>query len=149
MRPALEPSAKAYLSQCRKTLKSIEDRFDVCQLDIDKFFNSLTDMATVDLAEYPTLSTDVIITGLRPEKFPEGWKRVQHALQKAQARLATATDEEDFQSVGHLCRGALISTAQAVYDPERHPSLDGVSPRHRHKAAARRVLCRRAFRKCK
>ena len=128
VRSSLEPPAKAYLSQCRKTLKSIADRFDVCQPDIDTFFNSLTDMATVELAEYPTLSTDVIITGLRPEKFLEGWKRVQRALQKAQARLATATDEEDFQSVGHLCREALISTAQAVYDPERHPPLDGVAP---------------------
>ena len=128
VRSALEPPSKAYLAQCRKTLKSIADRFDVFQPDIDTFFDSLTDMATVELAEYPTLSTDVVITKLRPEKFPEGWNRVQRALQKAQTRLATATYEEDFQSVGHLCREALISTALAVYDPDRHPSLDGVAP---------------------
>ena len=53
---------------------------------------------------------------------------MQRALRKAQAGLVAAKDEEDFQSVGHLCREALISTAQAVYDPERHPPLDGVAP---------------------
>lgn len=128
VRSALGPPAKAYLAECRKPLKSIADVFDACQPDIDEFFDSLTDMATVELAEYPTLSTDVVITELCPEKFPEGWKRVQRVLQKAQARLATAKDEEDFQSVGHFCREALISTAQAVYDPDRHPPLDGVAP---------------------
>ena len=82
MRSALEPPAKAYLEQRRKTLKSVADSFDACRPDIDKFFDSLTDMATVELAEYPTLSTHVVISELHPEKLPEGWKRVQRILQK-------------------------------------------------------------------
>ena len=35
---------------------------------------------------------------------------------------------EQFQAVGHLCRETLISVAQAVYDRERHRTLDGVEP---------------------
>jgi hypothetical protein len=38
--------------------------------------------------------------------------------------------EEHFQVVGLLCREALISVAQEVFDADRHPVLDGakVSP---------------------
>jgi hypothetical protein len=43
-------------------------------------------------------------------------------------RLREASNEEQFQSVGHLCREALISAAQAVYDRSRHPPVDGVAP---------------------
>jgi hypothetical protein len=39
--------------------------------------------------------------------------------------LASAETEEQFQAVGLFCREALISLAQAVYDPIRHPTLDG------------------------
>ncbi len=41
-------------------------------------------------------------------------------------RLASAQDEEQFQAVGLLCRETLISTAQAVFVAEAHPTLDGV-----------------------
>jgi len=34
--------------------------------------------------------------------------------------------EEDFQGVGHLCREALITLGQVVWDPDRHPILDGL-----------------------
>jgi hypothetical protein len=43
-------------------------------------------------------------------------------------RLASARSEEQFQAVGLLCREALISLAQAVYDRARHPPLDGTEP---------------------
>jgi hypothetical protein len=42
--------------------------------------------------------------------------------------LAVAVNEEDFQGVGLLCREALISLAQAVYDPDVHVSSEGVQP---------------------
>jgi hypothetical protein len=42
--------------------------------------------------------------------------------------LASARNEEQFQTVGLLGREALISLAQAVYVRERHPPLDGVEP---------------------
>lgn len=59
---------------------------------------------------------------------PTGWERVDRCVEKARGQLATALVEEDFQQVGLLCREVLISTAQAVYDPQRHPPLDGTTP---------------------
>lgn len=59
---------------------------------------------------------------------PTGWERVDRCVEKARGYLAAAAAEEDFQHVGLLCREVLISTAQAVYDPQRHPPLDGVTP---------------------
>jgi hypothetical protein len=43
-------------------------------------------------------------------------------------RLAEAMNEEQFQAVGLLCREALISLGQSVYDAQKHFSLDGVNP---------------------
>jgi hypothetical protein len=56
------------------------------------------------------------------------WVRTRRAVDTMNARLAAAQSEEDFQSVGHLAREVLISLAQAVYDPERHPTEDNVTP---------------------
>jgi hypothetical protein len=38
--------------------------------------------------------------------------------------LGYASNEEQFQTVGLVGREALISLAQAVYDPAKHPSLE-------------------------
>jgi hypothetical protein len=54
------------------------------------------------------------------------WDKVDHHLKAAHERLQDASFEEDFQQAGLLCREALISLAQAVFDPQRHPTLDGV-----------------------
>jgi hypothetical protein len=55
-----------------------------------------------------------------------GWERVDRNVDKITDQLAKADNEEDFQAIGLLCREALISVAQAVYDPLDHPSLDDV-----------------------
>jgi hypothetical protein len=62
------------------------------------------------------------------ERPPTGWTRVDRGIEKMREALERARDEEDFQSVGHLGREALISLAQAVYIREKHPPLDGVEP---------------------
>lgn len=54
-----------------------------------------------------------------------GWERVDRVVTQLRRRLASANNEEEFQSIGLLCREVLISLAQAVYDPQRHPSVDG------------------------
>jgi hypothetical protein len=66
-------------------------------------------------------------TGRVGEFEPTGWVRVDRSVGELRNRLASATAEEHFQAVALLCREALISVAQAVFDPERHPSLDGVA----------------------
>ncbi len=40
--------------------------------------------------------------------------------------LEQAKSEEQCQAVGLYCRELLISVAQAVFDPDRHPTIDGV-----------------------
>ena len=59
---------------------------------------------------------------------PTGWARVDRSVEKIIKTLEAAKNEEDFQAVALLCREAIISLAQAVYDPERHESIDGVKP---------------------
>ena len=61
---------------------------------------------------------------------PSGWELVDRTMGKIRGQLATASVEEDFQQVGHLCREALISLAQAVFDPERHPPLGSDDANH-------------------
>jgi hypothetical protein len=57
-----------------------------------------------------------------------GWERIDRTVQKARANLASASNEEDFQAVGLLCREVLITLGQEVWDVARHPPLDGVDP---------------------
>lgn len=68
-----------------------------------------------------------IVTGRSDGYEPTGWARVDRVLDSLGHELADARTEEQFQSIGLHCREALISLAQAVYDPARHPSLDGVA----------------------
>ncbi len=71
---------------------------------------------------------DRIHSGFRTDYEPTGWERVDRTVGELRSRLAAAQTEEQHQAVGLLCREALISTAQAVFVAEKHPSLDGVAP---------------------
>lgn len=68
--------------------------------------------------------------GQRVEVFdePTGWQKVDRQLQEVRLRLDTADSEEQYQAVGLLCREVLISVAQEVFNPIRHPSQDSVNP---------------------
>ncbi len=57
---------------------------------------------------------------------PTGWAKVDRTVTEIRQRLEQASTEEQFQTVGTLCREALISLAQAVFDAARHPIVDGV-----------------------
>jgi len=57
---------------------------------------------------------------------PTGWAKVDRTVTEIRQRLEQASTEEQFQTVGTLCREALISLAQAVFDAARHPTVDGV-----------------------
>jgi hypothetical protein len=56
-----------------------------------------------------------------------GWDKVDRHLAAAAERLKDARFEEEFQQVGLLCRETLISLAQALFDPQRHPTLDSIA----------------------
>jgi hypothetical protein len=67
-----------------------------------------------------------LTTGAAPLPEPTGWERVDRTVTEVRKRLASAKVEEQFQTVGLLCRETLISLGQAVFVPDDHPTLDGV-----------------------
>jgi hypothetical protein len=68
---------------------------------------------------------------------PTGWPKVDRQLQEMRLRLAQAQSEEQCQAVGLLAREVLITAAQTVFDPDRHPAIDRVEPSN---TDARRLL---------
>ncbi len=69
-----------------------------------------------------------ILINETPLRESTGWVRVDRGLDKARTQLERSKTEEDFQSIGLLCRETLISLAQAVYDSKKHCTTDGVIP---------------------
>lgn len=67
-----------------------------------------------------------IATGRAEIHEPTGWPRVDRVLDSLAVDLPAAQTEEEFQAIALSCREALISLSQAVHDPDRHPTLDGV-----------------------
>lgn len=59
---------------------------------------------------------------------PTGWPRVDRGVDKIREKLETSSSEEDYQTVGLLCREVLISLAQAVYDSTLHTPPNGTPP---------------------
>ena len=54
---------------------------------------------------------------------PIGWSRVDRTMDRIRGLLTTAATEEQFNEVGLLCREGLISLAEAVFEPSKHPPL--------------------------
>lgn len=52
------------------------------------------------------------------------WERIERTVAKIKQDSNTAKNEEDFQTIGLLCRDVIISLAQAVYDPLKHGNTD-------------------------
>lgn len=52
------------------------------------------------------------------------WERIKRTLIKIKRDSNNAKDEEDFQTIGLLCRDVIISLAQAVYNPIFHGMTD-------------------------
>jgi hypothetical protein len=59
---------------------------------------------------------------------PTGWEKVDRQMQEVRFRLQASAPEEQYQTIGLLCREILISLAQVVYDPSRHASPNRVAP---------------------
>lgn len=59
---------------------------------------------------------------------PTGWQKVDRQVQEVRLQLDTAEAEEQFQTVGLLCRETLISVAQEIFDPIKHRPTDGIMP---------------------
>jgi len=59
---------------------------------------------------------------------PTGWEKVDRQIQEVKVMLENASNEEQFQAVGLLCREVLITLAQTVYVQEKHGLIDDVIP---------------------
>ncbi|MGL2999376.1 hypothetical protein [Flavobacterium sp. RSSB_23] len=57
-----------------------------------------------------------------------GWERIDRSLKEIKDRIKIAKNEEQYQAIGLLCRETIISLAQAIYDKDRHPTIDNVAP---------------------
>jgi hypothetical protein len=66
-----------------------------------------------------------------------GWERIDRSVKEIKMRLIQAENEEQFQTVGLLCRETIISLAQAIFIEEKHQSVDGVKV---SKTDAKRML---------
>lgn len=79
---------------------------------------------------YKPIIKDFPKVEIKPSKPREltGWERVDRALEKAHSFLPKSKNEEDYQSIGLLCREVIISLGQAVYDPEKHKTEDNLKP---------------------
>jgi len=53
----------------------------------------------------------------------EGWDKIEREVKKIYSNSAQASSEEDFQTVGLLCRDVIITLAQEVYNKELHGEL--------------------------
>jgi len=84
------------------------------------FVNALTDELVSNIKRAASGPVKV------PAPEPTGWPRVDRTVTEVRKRLELASTEEQFQAIGLLCRETLISLAQAVFDPQRHPTVDGV-----------------------
>jgi hypothetical protein len=84
------------------------------------------------LVESATISGHPVFTpsrtGIRSAAFeePTGWEKVDRQLAETRDRLGSANEVERYQAVGLLCREVLISLAQEVFHPLRHPTADGI-----------------------
>jgi hypothetical protein len=80
------------------------------------------------LSNIPAVWSQLGVTEPSTQPRLAAWARVDRSIDEARKLLWNASTEEQFQSIGLLCREVLISLAQAVFDPDRHPPLDGVGP---------------------
>lgn len=54
----------------------------------------------------------------------DDWERIKRTIIKIKRDSDVAQNEEDFQTIGLLCRDVIISLAQAVYNPLIHGATD-------------------------
>lgn len=66
-----------------------------------------------------------------------GWERIDRSVKEIKLRIKQASSEEQFQTIGLLCRETIISLAQAIFDEQKHPTLDGIKA---SKTDAKRML---------
>lgn len=83
--------------------------------------NFINDLFTPTLACF---DDDIVTPEIEPIVELDDWERLRRTVLKIKKESSSAYNEEDFQSVGLLCRECIISLAQAVYNPNIHGDTD-------------------------
>lgn len=81
-----------------------------------------------EISGRPVFGARKIGTRVSVIEEPTGWKKVDRQIQEMKFRLDTASNEEQFQTVGLLSREVLISLAEVTYDKTKYPPIDGKEP---------------------
>ena len=81
-----------------------------------------------EISGHPVFRAEQIGGSTRVFPEPTGWPKVDRQLQDLRHRLDTAASEEQYQTVGLLCREVLISVCEIAFNPKRHRPVDGVEP---------------------
>jgi hypothetical protein len=88
------------------------------RLYIGELYQPLLDKLEIEDIEHPA----------EPTFEDTGWVKVDRGVDSIRVRLENAKTEQEYQTVGFLCRETLISLAQSVYDPFTHKPIDGTEP---------------------
>jgi hypothetical protein len=70
----------------------------------------------IDALEYAPSDSSTVVA----EPEPTGWERVDRTAQRVRQQFSVARTEEEFQTIGLLCRENLITLGQIVYNHKRH-----------------------------
>lgn len=81
-----------------------------------------------EISGHPVFAAQTVGGSAKVFTEPTGWQKVDRQLQGVRHRLDTATSEEQFQTVGLLCREVLISLCETAFDLKKHRPVDGVAP---------------------
>lgn len=102
--------------------------------EVDSLVATYNQLLTADgweLAETNTYSGRIFVprsVGCQVRIFdePTGWTKVDRQLQEIRNRLGESQTEEHYQMIGLLCRKALISVAQEVFNRDHYSTIDGI-----------------------
>lgn len=105
-----------WYGEWRRNLPTYQERREY----IHTLFSNLSEYFTEDVGGREAITPLVDLTD---------WHRIQRTVVKIKRGSAVANTEEDFQSIGLLCRECIITIAQSVYSADEHGEYDAQGTR--------------------
>lgn len=104
--------------------KSLWDWYDKWKAELPKYQERRLFVNNLFSPTFEALDTNTETSSVETLVNIDEWDRIKRTLAKIKRNSTIAKNEEDYQTVGLLCRELLISLAQAVFKPEMHGSTD-------------------------
>lgn len=96
---------------------------ELCEIPLFKDNQDVQNLKKTLFTRFSRFATGTLYTDTYE---PTGWERVDRSIDEMKSRLEVASTEEQYQAIGMLGRETLITIAQQVFDPNKHPTIDGV-----------------------